>query len=160
MKNICIVFSIIMLLFIFMSGCSSLPAPRSETDTLLVIPMESQGPEPYFDYSLWFKWGDKEKVFSLRTHKNFGTIHGLKPGKYTITHIGFYQSGDRYKLGIPVELKPGTLHIAPFVVITITKSNTQYLDMKKFEFKDRVEFLKELQKNDTYDQWEIDYQVK
>ncbi|MFW5786519.1 MAG: hypothetical protein ACOCYC_04670 [bacterium] len=123
-------------------GCSTIPAPKSGAETLLVIPVvreDAGGAIPsagYFEILL----GGEGRTLPARWVRIDGTrpftvVDGLEPGRYTIRQTRAVGTGDnvvmemprvgqRRETGVAVEVEAGAITISPIAFRLRTAQRT------------------------------------
>jgi hypothetical protein len=154
----------------FLAGCATtpLPAPKSPTDTLLVLRVKTESDvtfasSPIGYYKISFKRDDKEHWYTIRTDRPFTYIHGLSPGTYRATKLTATSPYTKWDINFGVKVTSGQLRIAPFeVVVTLFRDKKtgniyQRISFQEINFKERVDIARELQEKDNGALWDIDY---
>lgn len=105
------------------AACTSFPAPASDTDAILIVPMtvSVQGGIPTFgrfEMHIQPAGGGLQSSFALSPLGAYAMIKGLKAGTYTLVEIAFrYDNGalggDPYKVDAKVVLEGRSITIVP-----------------------------------------------
>lgn len=159
------------IIFIVLGGCSTLtqvPEPKSDQDTLLIIPVQVKNETEFtinanlFFYHFILKHRDTEERIKIGPYKKFEVIHGLKPGIYHIVKLEVGKTSSEYPLtNMQVELKPGKVVMFPvrLDVKFIYKDGMIYqgVEFTEIDLKLKREIVKSLKGYRNFDRWSVDY---
>jgi hypothetical protein len=154
---------IVTLLFTLFPSCATyrgtVPKPKSNDDTLLVIKLDREQPGKIFaDYILHTSEGVKIKI---STKRNYIFVRGLSYGEYTITRMqSIYREAKSFgsirdlKRKIPFVLMRGRIEILNYVLQVDVTDDGQRAMFSYLDKPELMEIRKELVDYINYDQWE------
>ncbi len=150
-----IIFSMVVVLFL--ASCKTLPIPKSENDSLLIIPIsyEKKSTKDWFGhYKITItssSTGKVVKTMMLPILNGFTKISGLEPGNYNISQDVFVydkssvnHKGTIARRYISFTIQPEHITILPykFTYIIFDQSSTHYVMNRKWSNFSRSEIDK------------------
>jgi len=155
------------------AGCTTLPAPRGESDTALVIPVEkdqsTEGTSTFGYYEVSIaRSGDESFHHSVNVYANSDVevITGLKPGSYYFESYRFHYkdggTGSRGDVGGSFLLKAGSITISPkvFRVVLFKKDEDASQEWMGIRWSDtneqqRQKMVRQLEESENFGAWDI-----
>ena len=165
------VFSLAALLLLIFSSCKTLPVPKTQNDSLLIIPVgyEKNSKQDWFGhYKINItdsSTGKVEKKKKLPILNGFTSISDLEPGHYKITKDEFYyDNGNRGHKGsivrryIRFTMQPNHITVLPykFVYRIFDESSTHFTMNRRwsdFSQSQIDELLKSLEDYKNFSLW-------
>lgn len=143
----------LVLLALLFFSCATLPKPRSEEDTIAIVPLSLivSDDHPYTNgtvfgvYNLFIfdEYGEYVKQVKANPSNDYCIIRGLKPGTYTLKKLAFtYKANNKTGKAHPIDkkfvVKPKNLTIIDFEIITLLELSKDNLStyMMRYMWKD------------------------
>lgn len=166
---------LVLCIFALLISCVSLPAPKSDGDTLFIIPVSAirATSEQYFGLCELriVRSGDNYETFcQINPDSHYGMIVGLSPGQYAVREISArYKAGSTAwarKTDIQFALVSGCVTILPQeIVFKIEKKANQesyqmFLSWGVLTQSTAKKLLQELGEQENYQYWQLSESTK
>ena len=165
---------VILMLLVFLFGCSSFPEPEGEDDTAFVLPIKkirsAEGGSTFAYFRVYITRRDDKsfrKWMNIYAGSGNVLVVGMEPGEYSLSSLeARYKENDeianRWDLGIPFVLEPGAITICPATMVIIVERkdpDSRYIymgwDIQDTSGPIREKVLEELRGYESFPKWRV-----